>query len=154
MDAASHAEVDPMRGVSENIIMGQLPRMGTGIITIYNFIKYQINHKIFRRLLRSSFGRGEMQSWNRNTTSDRSGYFIFWYVLRFGRYTKYESSHDTMESRWNAVRSRKRLVSVARISRKRCYTRRCRILSVCLVGCFGNVAELCLASTQSRYVTV
>ncbi|XP_054269431.1 DNA-directed RNA polymerase II subunit RPB1-like [Macrosteles quadrilineatus] len=30
MDAASHAEVDPMRGVSENIIMGQLPRMGTG----------------------------------------------------------------------------------------------------------------------------
>jgi DNA-directed RNA polymerase II subunit RPB1 len=30
LDAASHAEVDPMRGVSENIIMGQLPRMGTG----------------------------------------------------------------------------------------------------------------------------
>ncbi|EEB13940.1 predicted protein [Pediculus humanus corporis] len=29
MDAASHAELDPMRGVSENIIMGQLPRMGT-----------------------------------------------------------------------------------------------------------------------------
>lgn len=31
LDAAAHAEVDPMRGVSENIIMGQLPRMGTGI---------------------------------------------------------------------------------------------------------------------------
>ncbi|XP_011179865.1 DNA-directed RNA polymerase II subunit RPB1 [Zeugodacus cucurbitae] len=30
MDAAAHAETDPMRGVSENIIMGQLPRMGTG----------------------------------------------------------------------------------------------------------------------------
>ena len=30
LDAASHAEVDPMRGVSENIILGQLPRMGTG----------------------------------------------------------------------------------------------------------------------------
>lgn len=30
MDAAAHAELDPMRGVSENIIMGQLPRMGTG----------------------------------------------------------------------------------------------------------------------------
>ncbi|KAI5711738.1 hypothetical protein M8J75_002812 [Diaphorina citri] len=30
MDAAAHAEADPMRGVSENIIMGQLPRMGTG----------------------------------------------------------------------------------------------------------------------------
>ncbi|CAB0039622.1 unnamed protein product [Trichogramma brassicae] len=30
VDAASHAEVDPMRGVSENIIMGQLPRIGTG----------------------------------------------------------------------------------------------------------------------------
>ncbi|ETN67346.1 DNA-directed RNA polymerase II largest subunit [Anopheles darlingi] len=29
-DAAAHAEVDPMRGVSENIILGQLPRMGTG----------------------------------------------------------------------------------------------------------------------------
>lgn len=31
MDAAAHAENDPMRGVSENIIMGQLPKMGTGI---------------------------------------------------------------------------------------------------------------------------
>lgn len=30
LDAASHAEVDPLRGVSENIILGQLPRMGTG----------------------------------------------------------------------------------------------------------------------------
>ncbi|XP_051155839.1 DNA-directed RNA polymerase II subunit RPB1 [Leptopilina boulardi] len=30
LDAASHAETDPMRGVSENIIMGQLPRIGTG----------------------------------------------------------------------------------------------------------------------------
>ncbi|XP_063701054.1 DNA-directed RNA polymerase II subunit RPB1 [Culicoides brevitarsis] len=30
MDAAAHAEVDPMRGVSENIILGQLPKMGTG----------------------------------------------------------------------------------------------------------------------------
>lgn len=30
MDAASHAENDPMRGVSENIIMGQLAKMGTG----------------------------------------------------------------------------------------------------------------------------
>lgn len=30
MDAAAHAETDPMRGVSENIIMGQLPKMGTG----------------------------------------------------------------------------------------------------------------------------
>jgi len=29
MEAAAHAEVDPMRGVSENIILGQLPRMGT-----------------------------------------------------------------------------------------------------------------------------
>lgn len=30
MDAAAHAENDPMRGVSENIIMGQMPKMGTG----------------------------------------------------------------------------------------------------------------------------
>ncbi|KAK2717573.1 hypothetical protein QYM36_006380 [Artemia franciscana] len=30
LEAASHAEVDPLRGVSENIILGQLPRMGTG----------------------------------------------------------------------------------------------------------------------------
>lgn len=37
MDAASHAEVDPMRGVSENIIMGQLPRMGTGKMPILDF---------------------------------------------------------------------------------------------------------------------
>jgi len=29
MEAAAHAEVDPMRGVSENIILGQLARMGT-----------------------------------------------------------------------------------------------------------------------------
>ncbi|PBC25443.1 DNA-directed RNA polymerase II subunit RPB1 [Apis cerana cerana] len=34
LDAASHAEVDPMRGVSENIIMGQLPRIGTGIVIL------------------------------------------------------------------------------------------------------------------------
>ncbi|GAB6021132.1 DNA-directed RNA polymerase II subunit RPB1 [Chamberlinius hualienensis] len=30
MDAAAHAEVDPMRGVSENIMLGQLARLGTG----------------------------------------------------------------------------------------------------------------------------
>ncbi|KAH7966257.1 hypothetical protein HPB49_014843 [Dermacentor silvarum] len=30
LDAASHAEVDYLKGVSENIIMGQLARMGTG----------------------------------------------------------------------------------------------------------------------------
>ncbi|XP_070388378.1 DNA-directed RNA polymerase II subunit RPB1 [Dermacentor albipictus] len=30
LDAASHAEVDFLKGVSENIIMGQLARMGTG----------------------------------------------------------------------------------------------------------------------------
>ncbi|XP_050530949.1 DNA-directed RNA polymerase II subunit RPB1-like isoform X3 [Daktulosphaira vitifoliae] len=30
LEAASHSEVDPMNGVSENILMGQLPRMGTG----------------------------------------------------------------------------------------------------------------------------
>ncbi|XP_067616718.1 DNA-directed RNA polymerase II subunit RPB1-like [Eurosta solidaginis] len=30
LDAAAHGECDPMRGVSENIIMGQLPRIGTG----------------------------------------------------------------------------------------------------------------------------
>ena len=29
MEAAAHDEVDPMREVAENIIMGQLPRMGT-----------------------------------------------------------------------------------------------------------------------------
>uniref|UniRef100_UPI00358E2B84 DNA-directed RNA polymerase II subunit RPB1 isoform X2 n=1 Tax=Myxine glutinosa TaxID=7769 RepID=UPI00358E2B84 len=30
IEAASHAEVDPMRGVSENIMLGQLPPAGTG----------------------------------------------------------------------------------------------------------------------------
>ncbi|KAG7162943.1 DNA-directed RNA polymerase II subunit RPB1-like 12 [Homarus americanus] len=30
MEAASHAEVDPIRGVSENIMLGQLPKIGTG----------------------------------------------------------------------------------------------------------------------------
>jgi len=40
LDAAAHAEVDPMRGVSENIIMGQLPRMGTGkLFSYFNLIK-------------------------------------------------------------------------------------------------------------------
>jgi len=37
LDAASHAEVDPMRGVSENIIMGQLPRIGTGNVQCIQF---------------------------------------------------------------------------------------------------------------------
>ena len=30
MDAASHAEVDPLRGVSEKIMVGQLAGIGTG----------------------------------------------------------------------------------------------------------------------------
>ena len=30
MEAASHAEADPMKGVSENIMLGQLARIGTG----------------------------------------------------------------------------------------------------------------------------
>ena len=30
MDAASHAEVDHLRGVSECLILGKLPRLGTG----------------------------------------------------------------------------------------------------------------------------
>lgn len=43
MDAASHAEVDPMRGVSENIIMGQLPRMGTGQYN-YKYLSTNLYH--------------------------------------------------------------------------------------------------------------
>ena len=30
MEAACHAEVDPMKGVSENIMLGQLAKIGTG----------------------------------------------------------------------------------------------------------------------------
>ena len=30
MEAASHAEVDPVKGVSENIMLGQLAKIGTG----------------------------------------------------------------------------------------------------------------------------
>jgi len=30
MEAAAHAEVDPLKGVSENIMLGQLAKMGTG----------------------------------------------------------------------------------------------------------------------------
>lgn len=30
MEAAAHAEVDPMKGVSENIMLGQLAKIGTG----------------------------------------------------------------------------------------------------------------------------
>ena len=30
MEAASHGEVDPMKGVSESIMLGQLARIGTG----------------------------------------------------------------------------------------------------------------------------
>jgi DNA-directed RNA polymerase II subunit RPB1 len=30
MEAASHAETDPMKGVSENIMLGQLAKIGTG----------------------------------------------------------------------------------------------------------------------------
>ena len=30
LDAACHAEVDPMKGVSENIMLGQLAKIGTG----------------------------------------------------------------------------------------------------------------------------
>ncbi|EFX79678.1 hypothetical protein DAPPUDRAFT_304478 [Daphnia pulex] len=34
-EAAGHAEVDPLRGVSENLILGQLPRMGTGCFDLF-----------------------------------------------------------------------------------------------------------------------
>ena len=30
MEAAAHGEFDPMKGVSENIMLGQLARIGTG----------------------------------------------------------------------------------------------------------------------------
>lgn len=30
MEAAEHAECDPLKGVSENIMLGQLAKMGTG----------------------------------------------------------------------------------------------------------------------------
>jgi hypothetical protein len=30
MEVAAHAEIDPMMGVSENIMMGQLAKIGTG----------------------------------------------------------------------------------------------------------------------------
>ena len=30
MEAAAHGEVDPMAGVSENIMLGQLAKIGTG----------------------------------------------------------------------------------------------------------------------------
>lgn len=30
MEAACHAETDPMKGVSENIMLGQLAKIGTG----------------------------------------------------------------------------------------------------------------------------
>jgi hypothetical protein len=30
MEAACHSEVDPMKGVSENIMLGQLAKIGTG----------------------------------------------------------------------------------------------------------------------------
>ena len=34
IDAAAHAEIDPLRGVSENIMVGQLARMGTGCFSM------------------------------------------------------------------------------------------------------------------------
>lgn len=30
MEAAAHAEVDPVKGVSENVMLGQLAKIGTG----------------------------------------------------------------------------------------------------------------------------
>ena len=34
MDAAAHAEVDPMKGVSESIMLGQMAQIGTGCFTL------------------------------------------------------------------------------------------------------------------------
>lgn len=53
LDAASHAEVDPMRGVSENIIMGQLPKMGTGkfLLTKNNIMRTQSLLEVFLFLI-------------------------------------------------------------------------------------------------------
>ena len=35
MEAAAHAEVDPVRGVSENIMLGQLANVGTGSFDLF-----------------------------------------------------------------------------------------------------------------------
>lgn len=51
LDAASHAEVDPMRGVSENIIMGQLPRIGTGNECAYIQFFYDTRNVVQRVLI-------------------------------------------------------------------------------------------------------
>jgi DNA-directed RNA polymerase II subunit RPB1 len=42
LEAAAHAEIDPLRGVSENIILGQLPRMGTGCFDVIDADPEQI----------------------------------------------------------------------------------------------------------------
>ena len=34
MEAAAHAEMDPLTGVSERIIMGQIPKAGTGFFDL------------------------------------------------------------------------------------------------------------------------
>ena len=35
LDAAVHAEADPLQGVTENIIMGKMARIGTGCIDLH-----------------------------------------------------------------------------------------------------------------------
>lgn len=54
MDAAAHAENDPMRGVSENIIMGQLPKMGTGkrptCVQVNRVLEFCLFHSLLIRI--------------------------------------------------------------------------------------------------------
>ena len=45
LDAASHAEVDPLGDVSGNIILGKLPRMGTGAFDLVDSKNHWADHK-------------------------------------------------------------------------------------------------------------
>lgn len=62
MEAASHGEVDHLLGVSESIIMGQLPRIGTGCFDLMlDAEKCKYGMEIPTHMLASGlFGSGPM----------------------------------------------------------------------------------------------
>ena len=61
IDAASHAEVDTLRGVSECLILGKLPRLGTGSFDLMlDAEKYKLGMEIPTNVMRPGMMGGPL----------------------------------------------------------------------------------------------
>ena len=65
MEAAAHGEFDPMKGVSENIMLGQLAKIGTGSFALMlDAEKCKEGMEIPTNIGGSMMGPGRLDSWS------------------------------------------------------------------------------------------